>query len=153
MRPVSRHILNDIANRRHRAAAAALTTRHTRAIHRAATGPACAPAWAPAGGWEGCIVTALAPVMSFDGALAGAQATEWAGARAVVLHRRRSAKAGWRRQSRVPAAFIDHATKLAPGETGVCLVLAASKSQASVVFGHMKGFFEASPLMHSLVVG
>jgi phage terminase large subunit-like protein len=43
------------------------------------------------------------------------------------------------------AAFTQH--KLAPGEIGMCLVLAASRSQAQVVFQYVKAFLEASPIL------
>lgn len=49
------------------------------------------------------------------------------------------------------AAFIDHSAKLAPGEVGTVLILAASKSQANVVYGYVRAFFEVSPLMAQLV--
>jgi hypothetical protein len=45
------------------------------------------------------------------------------------------------------ALFVDHAGKLAPGETGFVLCLAASKAQAQVVFSYCLGFIEASPLL------
>ena len=37
--------------------------------------------------------------------------------------------------------------KLASGEIGFVLVLAASRDQAKVVFEYVKGFFEASPVL------
>lgn len=45
------------------------------------------------------------------------------------------------------AACIDHRAKLAPGEVGYVLVLAGSRSQASVVFRYALGFLEASPIL------
>ncbi len=45
------------------------------------------------------------------------------------------------------AAFEDHRGKLAPGETGHVLVLAASKSQAKAVHNYVLGFFESSQLL------
>ncbi|MDH3668011.1 MAG: hypothetical protein OEN23_13880 [Paracoccaceae bacterium] len=47
------------------------------------------------------------------------------------------------------AAFGEH--KLAPGETGSVLVLAASKAQARAVFGYIEAFFEESPILRQLV--
>ena len=49
------------------------------------------------------------------------------------------------------AAFQEHAAKLAPGEVGTILVLAASKLQAQTVFGYVQAFFEASPILRQLV--
>jgi hypothetical protein len=43
------------------------------------------------------------------------------------------------------AAFVPH--RLAPGEVGTVLVLAASTAQARVVFEYCRGFFEASPVL------
>jgi len=45
------------------------------------------------------------------------------------------------------AVFIDHAEKLSAGEVGMILVLAASRAQAGVVFGYIKGFIQAAPLL------
>jgi hypothetical protein len=42
---------------------------------------------------------------------------------------------------------------LAPGEVGFVLLLAASRSQASVAFEYVKGFLEQSPILRSLIVG
>lgn len=49
------------------------------------------------------------------------------------------------------AAFVDHAGKLAPGETGIVLILAASKAQASTVFNYCKAFIDESPILRQLV--
>ncbi len=49
------------------------------------------------------------------------------------------------------AALVDHTGKLSPGEVGYVLILAASKSQASVVFNYCRAFFETSPLLRQLV--
>lgn len=49
------------------------------------------------------------------------------------------------------AAFQDAGGKLAPGEVGTILVLAASKVQAQAVFGYIHAFFEASPILRSLI--
>jgi hypothetical protein len=43
------------------------------------------------------------------------------------------------------ACFVPH--RLAPGEVGFVLVLAASKDQARVVFDYIKGFLESSPIL------
>jgi hypothetical protein len=43
------------------------------------------------------------------------------------------------------AAFTRH--RLAPGEIGMVLVLAASRDQAQTVFGYIKGFVDASPIL------
>ena len=48
------------------------------------------------------------------------------------------------------ACCIDHAAKLSPGETGHVLVLASTVQQAKVVFNYIKGFIEASPLVHAV---
>jgi hypothetical protein len=45
------------------------------------------------------------------------------------------------------AVFLDHGAKLSAGEVGMILVLAASRAQAAVVFGYIKGFIQASPLL------
>jgi hypothetical protein len=45
------------------------------------------------------------------------------------------------------ALCADHAGKLAPGETGYVLVLAASKAQADACFSYCRGFIEASPIL------
>ncbi|MER8709140.1 terminase [Mesorhizobium sp. M1088] len=49
------------------------------------------------------------------------------------------------------AAFNDHGDKLAPGEVGTVLVLAASRIQAQTVFNYVRAFFEASPILSQLV--
>jgi hypothetical protein len=49
------------------------------------------------------------------------------------------------------AALVDHSEKLAPGETGMILVLAAAKDQAAVVFRYCVGFLEASPLLAGMI--
>src|SRR5262249_14305182 len=49
------------------------------------------------------------------------------------------------------ALFQKH--KLAPGEKGVALVLAASVDQARTVFGYVRGFLEASPALAREVAG
>jgi phage terminase large subunit-like protein len=48
------------------------------------------------------------------------------------------------------ALFVKH--RLAAGERGMVLVLAGSIDQASVVFGYVKGFLEASPALQREVV-
>lgn len=50
------------------------------------------------------------------------------------------------------AAFEEYGPKLAPGEVGVVLVLAASKSQAATVFNYVKAFFESSPILSELLL-
>ncbi|MEI9899642.1 MAG: hypothetical protein WDN31_05270 [Hyphomicrobium sp.] len=50
------------------------------------------------------------------------------------------------------AAFEDHRGKLAPGETGHVLVLAASKSQAKAVHNYVLGFFESSKILKQMLV-
>jgi len=84
-----------------------------------------------------------------------------AGDRAPPDHRMRElwAIAGRRSgKSRMAAAvavylalFQKH--KLAPGEKGVALVLAASVDQARTVFGYVRGFLEASPALAREVAG
>jgi Terminase large subunit, T4likevirus-type, N-terminal len=49
------------------------------------------------------------------------------------------------------ATLVDHSPRLSPGEIGMVLVLAASRAQASVVFGYAKGILEASPLLSALI--
>jgi len=43
------------------------------------------------------------------------------------------------------------AGKLAPGETGHVIVLAASKSQARAVHDYVAGFFESSPILRQML--
>jgi hypothetical protein len=66
----------------------------------------------------------------------------------VAIAGRRSGK------SRIAAAVavfiatcVDHRAKLAPGETGYVLVLASSRSQASVVFRYALAFLQSSPIL------
>jgi phage terminase large subunit-like protein len=47
------------------------------------------------------------------------------------------------------AAIVQH--KLAPGEVGYVLLLAASRSQASIAFSYVCGFLEASPILRQQV--
>ena len=49
------------------------------------------------------------------------------------------------------AACASHAGKLASGETGMVLILAASKQQASTVFNYCRGLLESSPVLSSLI--
>ena len=49
------------------------------------------------------------------------------------------------------AACADHAGKLASGETGMVLILAASKQQASTVFHYCRGLLENSPVLSTLI--
>jgi hypothetical protein len=59
-------------------------------------------------------------------------------------------------KTRIAAAIAVHIGaieqhKLAPGETGFVLLLAASKSQAQVAFGYVKGFLESSPILRQQI--
>ena len=60
-----------------------------------------------------------------------------------------------RRGHRALAVFIasclDHAEKLAAGEVGMVLVLAASRQQAAVVYNYARGFLEGSPILSALI--
>ena len=47
------------------------------------------------------------------------------------------------------AAIAQH--KLAPGEVGYVLLLAASRSQASVAFQYVVGFLESSPILRQQI--
>jgi phage terminase large subunit-like protein len=47
------------------------------------------------------------------------------------------------------ATIVQH--KLAPGEVGYVLLLAASRSQASIAFSYVCGFLEASPILRQQV--
>jgi hypothetical protein len=49
------------------------------------------------------------------------------------------------------AALVDHTGKLASGETGMVMILAATKSQASTVFGYCRGLLESSPMLSALI--
>jgi hypothetical protein len=49
-------------------------------------------------------------------------------------------------------ALVDHAGKLAPGEVGTILILAASVQQAKTVFRYVQAFFDESPMLKQLVV-
>jgi hypothetical protein len=49
------------------------------------------------------------------------------------------------------ATCIDHSDKLATGEVGRVLILAATRSQAGVVFNYVLGLLEASPVLSSLI--
>jgi hypothetical protein len=49
------------------------------------------------------------------------------------------------------AALVDHSGKLASGETGMVMILAATKSQASTVFGYCRGLLESSPMLAALI--
>ena len=48
--------------------------------------------------------------------------------------------------------FYDFKPYLAPGEVGMVLILARSRDQAGVVFGYVKGIFEAVPALGQMVV-
>lgn len=84
---------------------------------------------------------------------------EVAGARSPPSHRvnelwavvgRRSGKT---RMAAACACFIGAIEKhtLAPGEVGYVLLLAASRSQASVAFSYVRGFLESSPILRQLI--
>jgi hypothetical protein len=45
------------------------------------------------------------------------------------------------------AALTDHRARLVPGEIGTVAVIAASREQANTVFGYVRGFLLASPLL------
>jgi hypothetical protein len=49
------------------------------------------------------------------------------------------------------ATCIDHSGKLSPGEPGYVLVLAASRSQASVVFAYIEAFLQSSPILRQQI--
>ena len=51
----------------------------------------------------------------------------------------------------VGAALEGITDRLAPGERGFILCLAVDRAQAAVVFGFVKGIFEASPMLSSMV--
>jgi hypothetical protein len=51
------------------------------------------------------------------------------------------------------AAFDDHRGKLSPGETGFVLTLAPSKAQARTVRDYAEGYFAASPILGSQMIG
>ncbi|PSO30535.1 terminase [Bradyrhizobium sp. MOS002] len=49
------------------------------------------------------------------------------------------------------AVLVDHTGKLAPGEVGFVVVLAATKDQAKVIFSYCEGFLRASPVLASAI--
>jgi phage terminase large subunit-like protein len=49
------------------------------------------------------------------------------------------------------AALVNHTGKLASGEIGMVLILAATKQQASTVFNYCRGLLESSPVLSSLI--
>jgi hypothetical protein len=49
------------------------------------------------------------------------------------------------------ATCVDHSEKLSPGEPGVVLVLAPSRSQAAVVLGYVRAFLQSSPILSQLI--
>ena len=49
------------------------------------------------------------------------------------------------------ATLVDYAGKLAPGETGYVVVLAASKDQAKAIKNYAEGFLRASPMLSSSI--
>jgi hypothetical protein len=51
------------------------------------------------------------------------------------------------------AAITDHRPYLRPGERATCLCIAVDKMQATRFLRYVKGYFEACPLLKSLVTG
>lgn len=51
------------------------------------------------------------------------------------------------------AAFVDYSEFLSPGEVGVVAIVAADKSQAGILLRYVRGFFQASPVLRSMVIG
>lgn len=49
------------------------------------------------------------------------------------------------------AVLVDHSGKLAPGEVGYVLVLAASKDQAKTIKAYAEGFLRSSPVLASAI--
>src|ERR1035437_5599076 len=49
------------------------------------------------------------------------------------------------------ATLVDYTGKLAPGETGYVMVLAASKDQARAIKNYAEGFLRASPMLASSI--
>ncbi len=49
------------------------------------------------------------------------------------------------------AVFRDYSAVLAPGETGIVMLLAADKRQARVILGYLNGFFDSIPMLARLV--
>jgi hypothetical protein len=116
-------------------------------------GAALGPSWSR---WTSVLRAAFALPMSDDDL---AMFHEVAGDRAPPTHRVRELWAVVGRRSgktRVAAAISVHIGaieqhRLAPGETGYVLLLAASKSQASVAFNYVVGFLEASPILRQQI--
>ncbi len=50
------------------------------------------------------------------------------------------------------AVLVDHSGKLAPGEIGHVLVLAATRDQARVIKNYAEGFLRASPILAGMIV-
>jgi terminase large subunit-like protein len=50
------------------------------------------------------------------------------------------------------AAFRDYSQFLSPGEVGIVAIVAADKSQAAIILRYIKGFFQASAVLRSMVV-
>jgi hypothetical protein len=50
------------------------------------------------------------------------------------------------------AAFKNYDGLLVPGELGMLMILAADKSQAKNILGYIEGFFDAIPILSSMVV-
>jgi phage terminase large subunit-like protein len=49
------------------------------------------------------------------------------------------------------ATYMDHRKRLAPGEVGTVLVLAATRDQAGRVFDYVKAFLESSPVLRQQI--
>jgi hypothetical protein len=64
---------------------------------------------------------------------------------------RRSGKSRMAAAVAVYEAVTADISKLAPGEIGNVLVLAASKTQAMAVFSYVRGFLEASPILAEMI--
>jgi hypothetical protein len=50
------------------------------------------------------------------------------------------------------SAFIDYSQFLAPGETGVCAVIAADRAQAMTILKYVRGFIQASPVLRGMLI-
>jgi hypothetical protein len=50
------------------------------------------------------------------------------------------------------AAFRDYSRFLAPGETAVCAIVAADKQQSQILLKYIRGFFQSSPVLRSMLV-
>lgn len=64
---------------------------------------------------------------------------------------RRSGKSRMAGAVAVYESITADTSRLAPGEVGTVLVLAASKTQAQAVFNYVRGFLEASPILAGMI--